>query len=428
MKITFVYVRHGETLFNRRGRVQGVCDSPLSLTGIEQAEFAAAALKNVYFDKAFLSPSGRCQETASYILADRDLEPVIEDGLHEMDFGRMEGSRFTSHPDELRNCFATADFGSCGGESYQDVEKRIDHTFRKIREACQDGDRVLLVSHGMLETFVLHHLMGVDFRAYDTARRKEGKNGIPNGGIMVFKYEDGKYSNISMPVEPEIYHPFTTKKTVHFYFVRHSETLFNVYSRMQGRCDSPLTENGYHQAEVTADALKNTHFDLAFSSPLERAWRTAKILTERHEGLKLQKCDGLMEVSYGDFEAVVITPYQKEIHERHVSKGWQDVGGESLDDVSLRIHDTLKQIIEQAKDGDTVLLVSHGNWYVNVIRSLFGINRDELFDNARKMGRQARPNGGIARFDYVNGQYELVDLMKSPEEYWNEQRKTWNEQ
>ena len=35
MKVNFYYVRHGQTLFNRLGRMQGMCDSPLTEKGVE---------------------------------------------------------------------------------------------------------------------------------------------------------------------------------------------------------------------------------------------------------------------------------------------------------------------------------------------------------------------------------------------------------
>ena len=67
MKIRFYFVRHGETLFNRKGRLQGTCDSPLSQTGILEAEETAAALKNVYFDRIFVSPAGSGDHAYLYV-------------------------------------------------------------------------------------------------------------------------------------------------------------------------------------------------------------------------------------------------------------------------------------------------------------------------------------------------------------------------
>ena len=49
MELKFYFVRHGKTLFNLKGRMQGWCDSPLLDEGIQQAENVASALRNVPF-------------------------------------------------------------------------------------------------------------------------------------------------------------------------------------------------------------------------------------------------------------------------------------------------------------------------------------------------------------------------------------------
>ena len=116
MKITFYFVRHGETRFNQKGRVQGVCDSPLTPLGKAQADQAGDALHEVYFDRAFTSPSERTMQTARHVLSGRNMDAEIVEDLHEFDFGRYEGTRFTSHPDELKKYFASRDFSSADGE------------------------------------------------------------------------------------------------------------------------------------------------------------------------------------------------------------------------------------------------------------------------------------------------------------------------
>ena len=52
------------------------------------------------------------------------------------------------------------------------------------------------------------------------------------------------------------------KKT--FYITRHGQTLFNAQSKIQGACDSPLTELGIKQAKIAGEHLKdlNINFDL----------------------------------------------------------------------------------------------------------------------------------------------------------------------
>lgn len=421
MKIQFWFVRHGETLFNQKGREQGICDSPLTENGIEQTKQAAQALATQAFDHIFVSPLGRALQTKEILIQDASIPTTIMEDLHEMNYGKFQGSRFTSHADEIRSCFKKCDFSTVGGESKMDIERRIDRVFADIRNQCQDGDRVLVIGHGGFERVLLTHLLGVNLEEYDETRLSQRRGLIPNAGIMTFDYDESRYVLKSLPIEPEKYQPRKDSKTVHFYFVRHGECLFNVYSRMQGLSDSPLTETGKEQATITADALSKIHFDAIYASPLGRAKKTAQIIASKHSA-PITFNDGLKEVSVGDFEGVVTNDWITEINDRHLYKGWKDVGGESREEVALRIYQTFNKIISKAKDGDTVLLISHGNYYCNVLLNLFKIKRDELFRQARSEGRQAVPNGGIARFDWNQDHYDLVHLMLSPEEFWNEKR------
>ena len=69
------------------------------------------------------------------------------------------------------------------------------------------------------------------------------------------------------------------KKTL--YLMRHGQTLFNVEHKIQGWCDSPLTEQGIKQAEIAAryfDDNKIT-FDHCYASTSERACDTLEIVT-----------------------------------------------------------------------------------------------------------------------------------------------------
>ena len=70
-KITHVtFTRHGKTLFNTVGRVQGWCDSPLTDEGIEVAENLGKGLKEagITFDAAYSSDLGRQRDTARLVL------------------------------------------------------------------------------------------------------------------------------------------------------------------------------------------------------------------------------------------------------------------------------------------------------------------------------------------------------------------------
>ena len=86
------------------------------------------------------------------------------------------------------------------------------------------------------------------------------------------------------------------------YLMRHGETLFNIQKRVQGWCDSPLTENGICQAEQAKQyfAKKGISFDAVYSSTQERATDTAKIVAPEYTVTHLK---GIKEMNFGSFEA-----------------------------------------------------------------------------------------------------------------------------
>ncbi len=91
------------------------------------------------------------------------------------------------------------------------------------------------------------------------------------------------------------------KKLTTIYIVRHGQTEWNVLKKMQGSSDIPLNSVGEEQAKQLAQELKDTPLDLAFSSDLMRAKRTAEIIALEHK-LEVQITKLLRERASGDFE------------------------------------------------------------------------------------------------------------------------------
>ncbi|WP_047999106.1 histidine phosphatase family protein [Lactiplantibacillus herbarum] len=88
------------------------------------------------------------------------------------------------------------------------------------------------------------------------------------------------------------------------YFVRHGQTFFNLYNRMQGWSDSPLTEYGQATATKVGQALADKHFDYFYSSDSKRAVDTGRLIRQA-AGAGDQPSKTLMnfrEVFYGYFE------------------------------------------------------------------------------------------------------------------------------
>ncbi len=91
------------------------------------------------------------------------------------------------------------------------------------------------------------------------------------------------------------------------YIVRHGQTYINRYNKMQGWCDTPLTEEGIKGAEQAGEALKNVPFDIALSSDLRRASRTCDIIIKHNvnrDEIQHLETPFFREQFYGFFEGL----------------------------------------------------------------------------------------------------------------------------
>lgn len=171
--ITAYFVRHGQTMMNRYNKVQGWIDSPLTKTGIDDAKRAGKQLKNINFISSYSSDSGRAIETARYILkANPNNMNIISyqfPEFREQCHGYFEGNdlnqmwqfvgeqvALTSESDILgkyglekaRDLIHKADlYGDA--ENNKMFWERLDRGFQKLSARSNNGDIVLVVSHGM---------------------------------------------------------------------------------------------------------------------------------------------------------------------------------------------------------------------------------------------------------------------------------------
>jgi len=97
--------------------------------------------------------------------------------------------------------------------------------------------------------------------------------------------------------------------TTRVILVRHGESSYNVEKRAQGHCDlSTLTEKGEKMAAQVATALKDLKFDAVYSSPLQRAKRTAEIILDGLDNPPpLQTTDDLKEINILLWEGMLFT-------------------------------------------------------------------------------------------------------------------------
>lgn len=163
-----VIVRHGETVENATGTLQGLDPRRGRLTprGLAQAAAVGAALAGERFDRAYCSPLERAVVTMGRILeariAARPAGPTLPlrfvDALREMDMGLMAGAHRDDWGAAALESGDPLRFRAPEGESPWDLRDRVgrwfDHMLRHGR-----GGRILVVAHGGVVRALLTHAL-----------------------------------------------------------------------------------------------------------------------------------------------------------------------------------------------------------------------------------------------------------------------------
>lgn len=162
---TLILVRHGETIENSTGDLQG-CDPTrgrLTARGMQQARVVGRALADVPLARAFCSPLERAVLTMALMLAHRPAQRTVplrfDADLREMDMGDFAGrtrvdwaAAADAFGDRLR-------FVAPNGESFERLQARVAAWFdRAVRHG--PDETVLIVAHGGVIRGILAHVTG----------------------------------------------------------------------------------------------------------------------------------------------------------------------------------------------------------------------------------------------------------------------------
>ncbi|HET6485240.1 MAG TPA: histidine phosphatase family protein [Spirochaetia bacterium] len=156
-----VLIRHGQTEWNAQRRTQGQRDSPLTETGLRQADHLGQRLRTLSPRAFFCSDTGRARKTADRItLANPGFPPVRpEPRLRELDFGEWEGLAHdeirTRYPDLYRIYRSDpARFRAPGGEAFPDVQMRF-LSFAEELHPESDGTVIAVTHSGTIRVALL---------------------------------------------------------------------------------------------------------------------------------------------------------------------------------------------------------------------------------------------------------------------------------
>lgn len=149
------------------------------------------------------------------------------------------------------------------------------------------------------------------------------------------------------------------------YIMRHGRTEWNDRRKLQGQTNIKLSDAGLKMAREAKEEYKDINFDICFSSPLDRAYDTAKIILEDRD-IEIEKDDRLKEMGFGIYEGI-----EKSFDDPScpINVLFTDTpnytmpvdGGESLDELFSRVKEFLSEKVYPLLDeGKDVLILSHG--------------------------------------------------------------------
>ena len=195
--------------------------------------------------------------------------------------------------------------------------------------------------------------------------------------------------------------------TKEIYIIRHGETELNRQGIVQGRgVDSDLNDTGRAQAAAFYNRYAAIQFDKIYTSALKRTHQTVQQFIDL--GLPWEQHEGIDELAWGLWEGQPNTPEARHAFLEIVEK-WQGgnyeakfEGGESPNDVMLRMHETI-ELIKSRTDENRILVCMHGR----AMRLLLCMLLKKPFS---EMGDFPHQNTTLYKMEFTDGQFSVIDF------------------
>lgn len=193
------------------------------------------------------------------------------------------------------------------------------------------------------------------------------------------------------------------------YIVRHGETPWNKDKRLQGNVDIKLNEYGRELAVKTGEGLKDTRIDLIYSSPLMRAYETAKLI-RGNRNIEIITDDRIKEISFGHFEG---SNFSELIRDENLTFKYFFKKPESY--VAAEDAETFEHLIERAGDFmrdkieplaascERVMIVAHGAINKAIMSYIKKHPTSEFWSGG------LQTNCNIIVVDYTDGKYTVIN-------------------
>ena len=214
------------------------------------------------------------------------------------------------------------------------------------------------------------------------------------------------------------------------YLFRHGTTPWNFIFRIQGDSDIALDPLGIKQARFAGESLKKNGviFDRIFSSPLCRAYRTAKEIRDTLglTNLEIETDPRIKELCFGDFEGHTLeelvladnnNPFKyfktsPELYNQYAPSFYKEKAPESLTHLKERATSFLTEVIEPLQKrfpNGTILITAHGAVNKAMLMHMTGAH-----DIATFWGPGLQKNCSATIIEYNGSSYEIIDYGYAP--------------
>ncbi len=201
--IELYIMRHGRTVWNASGKVQGSVDIDLN----EEGRAAAIATGNVWeemqlhFDAVYCSPLKRACDTAQLVSAYTGLPIWQDERLRELSFGILEGNSVEPNRNEAFDTAHGCFFAHPeryerpeGGESLEELCSRAQSFLGDLLYKYKHGERILIVAHGAMNKALLRVLKKSELKDFWEGKLQKncGVTIVQTDGKKCIIIEEGK--------------------------------------------------------------------------------------------------------------------------------------------------------------------------------------------------------------------------------------------
>lgn len=207
------------------------------------------------------------------------------------------------------------------------------------------------------------------------------------------------------------------------YLIRHGVTDWNNEKRLQGKSDIPLNAFGELLAKETGEVLRDIPFDLAYTSPLIRARRTAELVIGKRS-VPILDDPRIEEIGLGIYEGLICKGEGSEIrdpnffHFFHAPELYQPPeGGESFEELLQRTGSFLEELRKDPRlEHKTILISTHGATLCALLCHIKELPLRKFWDEG------VHKNCAVTVVDVTNEGYEILEEGNT---YYKEEVKPW---